>query len=157
MGLLDRDYMRRSPSRWSWPSWIGSAWLKYLWIVALVIGLATAGLYVYKDIRAELVPGKGDLIVNVNTATQAELETIPGIGPVLARGIIKYRHYDCVYDLERVPGIGHYTFNKIRPYVKVDGETENRRITSCSAIAAGESIPPPRLSESWLRRASILC
>jgi competence ComEA-like helix-hairpin-helix protein len=89
-----------------------------------VIGLATAGLYLYKTIRAELVPGEGDLIVNVNTATEAELETIPGIGPVLARGIIKHRLYDRLEDLERVPGIGHYTLNKIRPYVKVEGETE---------------------------------
>jgi competence ComEA-like helix-hairpin-helix protein len=91
-----------------------------------VIGLATAGLYVYKSIRAELVPGEGDLIVNVNNATQAELGTIPGIGPFLARQIIKCRHYDRVEDLERVPGIGHYTLNKIRPYVKVEGETEKR-------------------------------
>ena len=126
MGLLDRDYMRRSPSRWSWPNWIGSGWPRYLWIAAILIGLATAGLYLYKSIRAELVPGEGDLIVNVNTATEAELETIPGIGPVLARGIIKHRLYGRVEDLERVPGIGHYTLNKIRPYVTVEGETEKR-------------------------------
>jgi competence ComEA-like helix-hairpin-helix protein len=124
MGLLDRDYMRRSPLRWGWPSWNGHGWQRYLWIAALVIGLATAGLYLYKKIRAELVPGEGDLIVNVNTATEAELETIPGIGPVLARGIIKHRLYDRLEDLERVPGIGHYMLNKIRPYVKVEGETE---------------------------------
>jgi len=124
MGLLDRDYMRRSPLRRRWPSWNGHGWQRYLWIAALVIGLATAGLYLYKNIRAELVPGEGDLIVNVNTATEAELETIPGIGPVLSRGIIKHRLYDRLEDLERVPGIGHYTLNKIRPYVKVEGETE---------------------------------
>ena len=50
-----------------------------------MIGLATAGLNLYKGIRAELVPGAGDVVVNVNNATQAELETIPGIGPALAR------------------------------------------------------------------------
>jgi hypothetical protein len=126
MGLMDRDYMRRSPSRWRWPSWTGHGWRRYLWIAALVIGLATAGLYVYKSIRAELVPGEGDLIVNVNNATQAELETIPDIGPFLASQIIKGRFYDRVEDLERVPGIGKYTLIKIRPYVKVHGETEKR-------------------------------
>lgn len=126
MGLMDRDYMRRSPSRWRWPGWTGHGWQRYLWIAAMVIGLATAGLYLYKGIRAELVSGEGDLIVNVNTATEAELETIPGIGPVLARGIIKHRLYGRVEDLERVPGIGHYTLNKIRPYVTVEGETEKR-------------------------------
>ncbi len=35
-----------------------------------MIGLATAGLYLYKNIRAELVPGEGDLIVNINNATR---------------------------------------------------------------------------------------
>ena len=47
-----------------------SGWQRYFWIAAIVIGLATAGLYVYKSIRAELLPGEGDLIVNVNNATQ---------------------------------------------------------------------------------------
>jgi competence ComEA-like helix-hairpin-helix protein len=121
MGLLDRDYMRRSPSFGG-----GPRWLRYLWIAAIVIGLASAGLYLFKNIRAELMPGEDDLIVNVNNATQAELETIPGIGPVLAKGIIDYRLYERVEDLERVPGIGRCTLNKIRPYVKVQGETERR-------------------------------
>lgn len=126
MGLLDRDYMRRSPQRWGPSFGNGSRWQRYLWIAALVIGLAAAGLYLYKNIRAELVPGEGDLIVNVNNATQTELETIPGIGPVLARQIIAGRTYLRIEDLERVPGIGRYTVNSIRPYVKVQGETEKR-------------------------------
>lgn len=126
MGLMDRDYMRRRPSLEE-PSFRGrSNWQRYLWIAAIVIGLASAGLYLYRNIRAELVPGEGDLIVNVNTATEPELETIPGIGPFLAQQIIRGRPYSRVEELERVPGIGHYTLNKIRPYVKVEGETEKR-------------------------------
>jgi hypothetical protein len=31
-----------------------------------------------------------------------------------------------VEDLERVRGIGHFTVNSMRPYVKVEGETEKR-------------------------------
>jgi competence protein ComEA len=72
------------------------------------------------------VPGEGDLIVNVNNATQAELETIPGIGPGLSRQIIAGRPYARIEDLERVRGIGRYTVNSVRPYVKVEGETERR-------------------------------
>src|SRR5688572_28130186 len=125
MGLMDRDYTR-SLLRGGRSSWNGSGWPKYLWVAAVVIGMATAGLYLYKSIRAELVPGEGDLIVNVNNATQAELETIPGIGPVLARQIIAGRPYVRIEDLERVRGIGRYTVNSIRPYVKVQGETERR-------------------------------
>ncbi len=126
MGLMDRDYMRRPPSFEEPPFRGRSRWLRYLWIAAVVIGLASGGLHLYRNMRAELLPGEGDLIVNVNTATEAELETVPGIGPFLARQIIKGRLYERVEDLERVPGIGHYTLNKIRPYVKVHGETEKR-------------------------------
>jgi competence protein ComEA len=127
MGLMDRDYMRRSPLRWRWTSWNRHGWQRYLWIAALVIGLAAAGLYLYKSIRAELVPGQGDLIVNVNNATLAELETTPGIGPALSRQIVAGRPYARIEDLERVRWIGRYTLNSIRPYVKVQGETERRQ------------------------------
>jgi DNA uptake protein ComE-like DNA-binding protein len=91
-----------------------------------VIGLATAAFYLCKNIRAEMRAGEGDLIVNVNNATRDELETIPGIGPVLSRLIIAGRPYKYVEDIERAPGIGPYTVNSIRPYVKVEGETERR-------------------------------
>jgi hypothetical protein len=117
MGLMDREYMRRPPS---------SGWHRYLWIAAIAIALATVGLYLYRSIRAELVPGEGDLIVNINTATQAELKTIPRIAPFLSRQIILHRPYARIEELERVPGIGRYTVNRIRPYVKVQGETEKR-------------------------------
>jgi competence protein ComEA len=99
-------------------------WQKYLAIAALIIGLAWLGLHVFREIRAELAPGEGELCVNVNTAMQKELETISGIGPFLARGIIRGRPYARVDDLERVNGIGKYKLNEIRPYVRVDGETE---------------------------------
>jgi competence protein ComEA len=101
-------------------------WQKWLTIAAIAIPLATGAFYLYKHIRAEMTPGEGDLIVNVNTATQDELETIPGIGPVLSRQVIAGRPYERIEDLERVRGIGPYTVNSIRPYVKVTGETEKR-------------------------------
>lgn len=47
--------------------------------------------------------------VNLNTATQAELETLPGIGPELARRIIQARQqkpFTSLEDLDNVSGIG---------------------------------------------------
>lgn len=48
--------------------------------------------------------------VNVNTATQAQLELLPGIGPALAKRIIDYRTehgvFKSVDDLDKVKGIG---------------------------------------------------
>lgn len=61
--------------------------------------------------------------LNVNTATQAELEGLPGVGPVTARAIIDYRTakgpFQRVEDLLNVPRIGEATVSRLRPLVSV--------------------------------------
>ena len=60
--------------------------------------------------------------VNLNTAAQAELESLPGIGPSKAAAIVNYRTrrpFKKVEDLMRVKGIGRKTFLKLRPYLTV--------------------------------------
>ena len=101
-------------------------WQKALTIAAVAIPIAIGAVALYKKFNAELTPGEGDLVVNVNTATHEELETIPGIGTQLAREIIRERPYARIEDLERARGIGSYTLNSIRPYVKVEGQTSKR-------------------------------
>jgi competence ComEA-like helix-hairpin-helix protein len=59
-------------------------------------------------------------IINVNTATAAELESLPGIGPVLARRIIAGRPYRSVEELDRVKEIGKKRLEEIRPLVTVE-------------------------------------
>jgi len=67
--------------------------------------------------------GKDTLVVNVNMASQKELESIPGIGPVLASRIIEYRNshgpFSSYEDLLNVSGIGKKTLEKIKPYIQV--------------------------------------
>jgi len=65
-------------------------------------------------------PGLAGGLVNVNTATAAELESLPGIGASKAADIIAGRPYAVVDDLDRVPGIGTATLEQLRPLVTVE-------------------------------------
>src|ERR1700712_6098329 len=65
--------------------------------------------------------------VNVNTATQQELQSLNGIGPVKAKAIVDYRTkngpFKSVDDIDNVPGIGKGTMAKIRNDVSLSGNT----------------------------------
>ncbi len=54
--------------------------------------------------------------LNLNTATEKELEALPGIGPELAKRIVAGRPYRRVEELGRVKGIGVERVEKLRPY-----------------------------------------
>lgn len=58
--------------------------------------------------------------ININTASQSELETLPGIGPSRAQDIIENRPYSSIEEIKKVPGIGEATFQKIKDLITVD-------------------------------------
>ncbi|MDR1205309.1 MAG: helix-hairpin-helix domain-containing protein [Peptococcaceae bacterium] len=68
--------------------------------------------------------GQGKSLVNINQATQKELETLPGVGPAYSARIIAYREskgfFSKIEDLTKVSGIGPATLEKLRPYITVD-------------------------------------
>jgi competence protein ComEC len=63
-------------------------------------------------------PKNPDLLIDINSASQKELESLPGVGPVIARRIIEGRPYRTVDDLMRVKGIGEKRMDEIRPLVR---------------------------------------
>lgn len=73
-------------------------------------------------VRLETLPVSQ--LVNINTATQAELELLPRIGPATAQAIIAYREqngpFRSVDDLQKVPGIGPATLAELKPLITVD-------------------------------------
>ena len=61
--------------------------------------------------------GSGEL-VNINTADEKALNTLPGIGPAMAKRIIEYREteglFQSIEDIKKIRGIGDAKFEKLK-------------------------------------------
>lgn len=67
--------------------------------------------------------GSSSVTINLNRASETELQTLPGVGPVTAKAILAWRDkngsFNSVSQLQEVSGIGPKTFAQIEPYVSV--------------------------------------
>lgn len=95
---------------------------------AAAITLAAAGLFALASLWSAAAPpsrssiaGATPSTIDLNAADQAELESLPGVGPALAKRIIDHRHangpFDSVDALDAVRGIGPVTIERLRPFV----------------------------------------
>jgi len=62
-------------------------------------------------------------LVSINTATLAQLETLPGVGPVMAGRIIAYRQksgaFAAISDLQKISGMGKSKYAEVSPLVRL--------------------------------------
>jgi competence ComEA-like helix-hairpin-helix protein len=97
------------------------------WEAAIATGKSGSGTY-SESLEGRLPGSKIGLqpkapgrVIDPNRASQADLETLPGIGPVLARRIMDYRRvhgpYKKIADLRKVSGIGWKKLEKMKPYL----------------------------------------
>ncbi len=115
--------------------------------ITRVFGIGEGRYQEIKDLitagRAEAPAARAVTVdrINLNTATQPELETLPGIGPVMARRIIDYREqeggFKRVSDLTEIRGIGPKTYESLKNRVTVYGEALER------VVAPGRPPPEP--------------
>lgn len=93
--------------------WCGRGVLGAMIVALVACGLAVSGY-------AKRLPAKP---IDLNRATLAQLEELPGIGPARAREILDFREksgpFERVTDLLALRGIGRKRFDKLRPYVVV--------------------------------------
>lgn len=90
-------------------------------VIAALAGVLITFLFSYNK-RLEQKPREAaQLLINVNTATAADFDKLPGIGKVMAERIIKQREkkngFKTIEDLRAVKGISAAKFEQIRKYL----------------------------------------
>lgn len=97
-------------------------------LIVLTLGIAAPALTAFSHQEASTrqapkpVPADARAL-NLNSATAAELEKLPGVGPATAARIVEYRQkngaFKKVEDLMNVRGIGEKTFLTLKPLITV--------------------------------------
>jgi competence protein ComEA len=90
-------------------------------LVALTVIVLPAAAHQQPD--ASAAKASASAPVNLNTATAAQLEALPGIGAKVAERIVEYRQknggFKKVEDLMNVRGVGEKSFLKLKPLITV--------------------------------------
>lgn len=88
--------------------------LLFIGVIILIV-LVACGAFLWK-----MKFSPENRIININKASVEELQYLPGVGPAVAKDIVKGRPYKTPEDLKNVKGIGDKTYEKMAPRVKVE-------------------------------------
>lgn len=97
-------------------------WTTLGWVVAALLLVATGDALAKKPVVKKEYSGT----VNLNTATAAQLDQLPGVGEKAARRIVEHRSktpFAKPEDLSRVKGFGPKKLKVLRPLISVSGPT----------------------------------
>ena len=100
--------------------WI-TAGLLAVWVLWLYLADAGPVELTMAPLNGAALAIAGDAALDLNAATEAELEELPGIGPVLAQRIVQWREENGAFglpeDIMDVPGVGQAKYEAIAPYI----------------------------------------
>lgn len=100
--------------------------------VNLAIKVKDEGMYIIPkegEPMPDVMHGSSDMQkdegkININTASEAELQQLPRIGPTLAKNIVEYREkngpFKTIEEIKNVPRIGDKTFEGLRDLITVE-------------------------------------
>ncbi len=96
-------------------------------VLLTLIAIWTISIWFYrKSLELSDIELPNDLIVNLNEATQAELNLLPGVGEKLANDILKYRDevggFESINELMNIRGIKEGRLLSLKKHVTVSGK-----------------------------------
>jgi competence protein ComEA len=101
---------------------------RFSYVVAMLVLLATVGAGAEGQAKSAGAKAAAAITtpININTATPAQLEALPGIGARTAQAIVDHRQknggFKKIEELMNVKGIGEKSFLKLKPMVTVSAD-----------------------------------
>lgn len=112
------------------------------------VGMVVLGLLLMPG-EAEAGRGRTQYtgVVNLNQATEAELDQLPGVGAKAAQSIITHRQkrpFQRLEELVKVKGFGKKKFEKLKPYLTLTGQTTLKAERPAASETAKKKKKPKR-------------